>query len=81
MTENRPPVSENLRALKERAGVPWREIAEAADVNQRQLEEWARPTGRYLPSWENLGKLAAYFTSKLGVAIDRADFYVDPEGE
>ena len=76
---DKPPIAANLRALKDRAGVPWREIAAALEVNERQVHEWANPEGAFTASWPSVCKLADFFTEKLGVDIEPGEFYLQPE--
>jgi transcriptional regulator with XRE-family HTH domain len=79
--QEKPPIASNLRALKERAGVPWREIAAAIGTGERQVHEWARPDGAFTASWPNVVKLAEFFSEKLGVDIEPGEFYLQPDEE
>jgi transcriptional regulator with XRE-family HTH domain len=60
-TRERPPVARNLRYLRDRDGLTQRAIADAIGVKERQIAEWVKDDGTYLPSWGNVLKLADLF--------------------
>jgi transcriptional regulator with XRE-family HTH domain len=76
---SRPPIAENIRALKERAGVTWRQVAEGTDATERQVLQWASTESRHVPSWRTCQRLAAYFSRQLDETIRPAYFYSEHE--
>lgn len=64
---NRAPaqtaVGENIRRLKEESGRSWTSIAADAGVQVRHLHSWA--SGRYVPRFANLKRLAEAFDVSL----------------
>ena len=75
----RPPIAENLRALKDRAGVTWKQIAEGTQAPERQVLQWASTESRHVPSWRTCQRLAAYFSGLLGEPIHPSYFYNEQE--
>lgn len=56
----KPPITRNLRRLKDERSVTVREIAVAVEVGERLVQAWLSEEGTD-PSWPNIVALADYF--------------------
>jgi transcriptional regulator with XRE-family HTH domain len=79
MPDPRPPIAEHIRALKERSGLTWAQLARELEVGERQLLGWARVDGDRTPTYPFVVKIADYFSQKLGETVEPGSFYLPPQ--
>ncbi len=63
--------SENLRSLREEAGLTQQDLADRLQTTQRKVSYWE--SGKVEPDLENLWRLADFFDTSVDDLIGRCD--------
>lgn len=63
--------SENLRSLREEAGLTQQDLADGLQTTQRKVSYWE--SGKVEPDLENLWRLADFFDTSVDDLIGRCD--------